>query len=82
MCVLESGCRLIDEMTYAYTDAIPLRRPPDLQSDAPEGAGIYQRRPIVTQRAIRNAVSRTRATTHRVPICLMFMCCLVVPCGG
>lgn len=60
-------------MTYACTDAIPLRRPPDLQSDAPEGAGIYQRRPIVTQRAIRNAVSRTRATTHRVPIWCLFM---------
>ncbi len=28
---------------------------------------------MVTQRAIRNAVSRTRATTHRVPICCLFM---------
>ena len=51
-----------------------------LESGAPEGAGIYQMRPMVTQRAIRNAVSRTRATTHRVPICCLFMfgCWLLV----
>ena len=52
---------------------------PCLQIDAPEGAGIYfQRRPIVTQRAISIAVSMMVATTQRVPIWFLFMCCLLL----
>ena len=54
--------------------------------DAPEGAGTYfQRRPTVTKRPIRMAVSMMVATTQRVPIWCLFMlvgCWLVVGCVG
>lgn len=79
MCVLKkldvgSVMRRLTRLGY-----VPLRYLDDLQSDAPEGAGIYfQRRPIVTQRAISIAVSMMVATTQRVPIWFLFMCCLLL----
>lgn len=50
------------------------------ESNAPEGAGTYQSRPMVTQRAMRMATSMTMATTQRVPILYLFMW-LVVGCA-